>query len=277
MKCEQVRPELFGLINAELDEVEFERVRSHCLSCSSCASEGDALRSTIASLQSAAPIALPTELKSAVLDAAANDEMGRRLAEAVPVLPPDRLKERVLSTVRAEGADRPERAVHRKVIRLRPREWVFAAAAVFALVFGGFMWLRLDDGGTGTPPGRIPRGHDMQTFALEGRVDSEATLTHYAHDNFRLSMSMSGYDPNPAGTYYAVWLRGPRGDVALGGFRLKRPDDITVPFAIAVDPAEYQTVLVTLEPEDGDPLLNGEVVSRGVLDREMIHHGTYEK
>ena len=62
-----------------------------------------------------------------------------------------------------------------------------------------------------------PAGHELQTFALSGDSGAiEGALTHYRHDNYRITLDVGALDPTPPRTYYAVWLRGPRGTVPIG-------------------------------------------------------------
>ena len=131
------------------------------------------------------------------------------------------------------------------------------------------------DGGRGDAEG-IPAGHQTQVVALSGSGPSRAIVDHYRHDNFRITLSVEGYEPTPPGVRYAVWVRGAGGDVAIGTFRLKRPDAFRIPFALGVNPSEYSELVVTLEPNDGDPELTGEVVTQGSFDPATVHHGTYD-
>ena len=78
------------------------------------------------------------------------------------------------------------------------------------------------------------------------------------------------------GFHYAVWVRGETGDVSIGTFRLQRPDDFDIPFALGVNPSEFPELVVSIEPNDGNPRLTGEVVTSGQFDLDRVHHGIYE-
>lgn len=121
----------------------------------------------------------------------------------------------------------------------------------------------------------MPEGHKTQIVGLEGMGPDELEVRHYRHDNFRLTLSTDGFEPTLAGFHYAVWVRGSDGDVAIGTFRIKRPDDFEIPFALGVNPSEYPELVITLEPNDGDPALTGEIVTSGEFDLETVHHGSY--
>lgn len=265
MKCASVQPELFSLIRAEDAPVEVAHHVEHCISCTE---EMGSLKDVVTAIEAAGVIRPPEHLRAAVLERALEESVGTELRLAVPALPPVALKERVMAATKAQ----PVRLAPRR--KTNVRELIFAAAAIIALVFATFSYVQRDEeGGSG---GEIPRGHDMQTVALSGEVGAKGTLTHYRHDNYRLSLSVEGYEVTPPDFQYAVWLRGPEGDVPLGGFRIKRPDDFVVPYAIAVDPVEYPRLVVTLEPIDGDERLTGDVVSEGRLDPAKVYHGDYQ-
>src|SRR5438034_38664 len=61
------------------------------------------------------------------------------------------------------------------------------------------------------------------------------------------------------GYYYQAGMTGPRGLVTIGTFHL-RGGPGTVELWSAVNLADYPTITVTREPEDGDPASSGQVV-----------------
>ena len=221
----------------------------------------------------AAHIASPApHVRDGVIATVLADRLGPRMHNALAERPPANLRDKVLGQV---GPDN----VTELRDRSRRREMALAVIGVAAAVLALFVFVQLRDGSTdgSSFPAAIPTGHDVQEIALEGKFAADATLTHYRHDNYRLVLSVEGYPVTPPRTQYAVWLRGDSGVVPIGGFRLKGADDFRVPFAIAVDPARFPEIVVTLEPVDGDPDLTGEVVNSAVLDAGSVHHGTYEE
>lgn len=278
MNCEDLRDDLVAWIRNELDHARANEIAQHLQYCSACAEEKAELEEMMTVLVLASPAVPPANLRSAVMGAMTTENFAPELRRAVPALPPSELKAK---TIAAARRNQPASVLRMSRLPFRPREIMFAAAAMIAIVFASMTWLQLQDARrstTGVPSAEeIPRGHKMQSFALEGDVESKAELTHYRHDNYRLVLSVAGYEVTPPGFQYSVWLRGPQGDVPLGGFRLKKRDDFTVPFAIAVDPVHYPEVVVTLEPLDGSPALEGKVVNSATLDVGAVHHGEYEE
>lgn len=279
MNCEEVRADLVAWIRDELDFARANDIAQHLQSCSACAEEQAELEETMTILVLASPAEPPANLRSTVMTAMIAENFAPELRRAVPGLPPTELKAKTVAAARRDQPGSIRRSS--RLSSFRPREIAFAAAATVAIVFASVTWLQLQDARrstTGAPSEEgIPRGHNMQSFVLKGDVESKAGLAHYRHDNYRLILSTAGYEVTPPGFQYSVWLRGPQGDVPLGGFRLKRQDDFTVPFAIAVDPVQYPQVVVTLEPLDGSPALDGEVVNSATLDVRSVHHGEYEE
>lgn len=276
MNCSAARPNLAPGIRGELDAGEATELEAHVSSCKSCARERLELTQTMARTAESGVEPAPAQLRSRVVSEIAAQGMGPLLELAVAAPSPD-LKARVLEAVRREASPAPGPKL---VAAPSPgRVWIargLAAAAVLAagVVLGSTL---PDDRAPEIATGAIPRGHETQVLALSGEGPATAEVRHYRHDNFRITMSIEGFDPTPAGSHYAVWVRGPGGDVALGTFRLKRPDDFHIAFALGVNPSDFPAFAVTLEPNDGGPALDGEVVAQGRFDPEKVHHGTYDE
>lgn len=285
MTCDEVRRELVAYVRAELDGADTQAVSAHLGKCSACTREHERMAETLELVAaSSAPSPRP-ELRASVMAAVAAENMAAQLKRAVPALPPEDLKARVMSEVHN----------HSKVVApissarsFSLRQAVFSAAAALLLIFAGVTWMQLQDARRDlsdrdeidvAAPGTdgLPTGHDLQEVVLEGDVRTEATLNHYRHDNYRIELSTDGFPVTPPGFQYSVWLRGEAGDVPLGGFRLKKPDEFTVPFAVAVDPKLYPEVVVTLEPIEGTPALEGEIINSASLDPDSVHHGVYDE
>ncbi|MBA2725517.1 MAG: anti-sigma factor [Actinobacteria bacterium] len=219
----------------------------------------------------------PAELKPVVLGIIEAVVLGPMLSHAVEA-PSPRLKRSVMAAVelQREQATQPAQLVGRGPRRTQIARFLAAAAMLLIGVIAGVAL------GPDEPPGQdvaqgpnIPEGHETQILEVQGMGPPVVEVRHYRHDNFRLTLSVEGYEATPVGFHYAVWVRGEPGDVGIGTFRLKRSDDFEIPFAVGVNPTEYPDILVTLEPNDGDPALTGDVVSEAHFDLETVHHGGY--
>ena len=277
MRCDDVRVELpqYARDGAQGDSHE---IVHHLESCPGCREDLSELRETIALVKESGGKRPAVELRPAVLGAVEATRLAPLLDHATAP-PPAALKRTVMAAVDREAPSEPAQSV----TRLKPRRpqvaRILAAAAILAVgvVVGSAITSgRGPDGGPGGP-GEIPQGHETQVVALEGAGPSTAAVRHYRHDNFRVTLSMDGFDPTPPGYHYAVWVRGAGGDVAVGTFRLKGPDDFDIPFAVGVNPTEYPLLVVSLEPNDGDPALTGDVVTEGRVDPASVHHGSYDE
>jgi hypothetical protein len=279
MTCGEVQADLYPLARNELSSDDARAVLDHIAGCPECRRERAALAVTIDVIAESKAAIPPEHLKAAVLGAVEAERLGPALRDAVPAVPDPSLRARVLEDI---ARARPDARTSRRAVALA----VAAGVIVLAVMVAG--WLRIrgleDDvqqlrAATEAAESRFgPTGHELQAFALSGVAGTvEGQLTHYRHDNYRLTLEVGALEPTPPQTYYAVWLRGERGTEPIGTFRLKRPDRFVVNFAAAVDPAEYPEVLVTLEPDDGDPRLTGETIASGTLDTGKVHHGEYEE
>jgi hypothetical protein len=243
----------------------------HLASCSACRKESEEVNDGMNAVGRFGQIP-PDDLRHAVLAAVEAEQLRPLLNHAVGT-PSAETKRAVLDAARSEtdGASVTSLASRRNVVQ---RVLSVAAVLMVGLIAGSVIQNSDPAGSNG---GSIPAGHETQVVALEGMGPERAEMRHYRHDNFRLTLSVEDFPPTPAGAYYTVWVRGEAGDVAIGTFRLKSDDDFDIPFAIGVNPSEYPEVVVTLEPDDGDPALTGEVVTKGRFDPNTVHHGSYNE
>lgn len=278
MKCEDAGIELMPLARGELDEVSTAVLADHVQGCAECQRETAALTDVVA-VVSALGAAPAEELRPAVLGAVATEQIGATLRNYGAGPARAGLRRDVLEAVAAQGTRDQDSVTSLSSRKRRPP--LLAAAAIIGVLLvavSSVLWLGPDT--RPQPPvaeGEVPAGHETQVIALSGMGPGDASVRHYRHDNFRVSLSMEGYDVTPPGSHYAVWVRGDGGEVAIGTFRLKGADDFVIPFAVGVNPTEYPQFVVTLEPNDGDPALNGEVVTRARFDPTTVHHGTYDE
>lgn len=284
MSCDEIRKELPFYARGESTEASINDIRGHLAHCAGCEAESRDVGDLLEALEMAGHQRIRPELRAEVLERVAGLHIEDRLRRHVS-LPPDGMRDRVLSSLRPGAPLVLDEVARRRHRRDRFLLKVTSVAALLALLGFAVSYVRMGDlerdlGVTSAESSRLeertgPVGHEMQTIVLAGRSEAVATLDHYRHDNFRLNLSVAGYDITPPGFQYAVWLRGEEGDVPLGGFRLKREDDFLVPLAIAVDPVRYPELVVTLEPLDGNPELTGEIVNSALLDVDSVHHGAY--
>ena len=275
MRCEEVRLELSSMDAATPEERA--GLEAHLSSCGSC-------RADLAEIGEATSAAAsfgvlpPTDLRASVLGAIEKDALSPTLALLAPG-PRQDLKHSVMKAV---AGDRTREASPAKVVGIhsrRSRMLQIVGAAAAALIIGVGLGAALGNNESSGPDvadgSRMPEGHETQILELEGMGPDELEVRHYRHDNFRLTLSVDGFEPTPAGFHYAVWVRGAGGDVSIGTFRIKRLDDFDIPFALGVNPSEFPELVITLEPNDGDPALTGEIVSSGEFDLATVHHGSY--
>jgi hypothetical protein len=126
---------------------------------------------------------------------------------------------------------------------------------------------------------RVLAAHDLRTFKLGSSMPSRvpnrpdspraatATLASSASEGASL-LQAGGLAAAPEHHVYAVWWVGKRGHWALAGlFQAEADGKATVPLAAA--PKSMASVLVTLEPDTGDPPTSpmGAAVLRSIAPR----------
>lgn len=279
MNCDEARLELTSVLRGELGSARAAEVQRHLGSCGTCREELAELEDTIA-LTSAWGASQPSsELRASVLGAVEAASLSSLLSIAVKP-PPARLKSAVMRVAREGSQEGPGSALGFLGRRRAQVARVLAAAAILVAGVALGSAISARGGADKAPPtsaGEVPEGHQTQVVELTGSGPATAAVRHYRHDNFRVTISVQGFEPTPAGFHYAVWVRGDRGDVAIGTFRLKGPDNFDIAFAVGVNPSEYPELVVTLEPNDGDPKLTGDVVTRGSFDPDQVQHGRYDE
>ncbi len=143
----------------------------------------------------------------------------------------------------AAGRDDRRRTRMRRTVRAGAVALLAAAAVVIGLV--------------------VIRGPVTTDVALAGtRLAPAASATarlHATPSGLAIELDVSGLPPSPPGFYYQAWMKGPGGLVTIGTFHL-RGGPGTVELWSAVSLADYPTITVTREPEDGNPASSGQVV-----------------
>src|SRR6185437_3019822 len=87
---------------------------------------------------------------------------------------------------------------------------------------------------------------------------SATAKLHATPSGLAIELDVSKLPPSPPGFYYQAWMKGPHGLVTIGTFHMRGPG--TVELWSAVSLADYPTITVTREPEDGNPASSGQVV-----------------
>lgn len=185
------------------------------------------------------------------------------------VEPPDGLLDRILTDIEAEravlagGAPTPEspaavapatepaQAVAPARRRSR-RRWLASVAAsvvvLAAVVVAGVV-------ATNRPSGTQL---NLAGTTLAPAAHAEATLRS-TPSGLAITLDVRGLPPSAPGSFYEAWMKGPRGLVSIGTFHLRGGTD-TIDLWSAVSLADYPTLTVTRETEDGNPASSGQVV-----------------
>lgn len=283
MTCDEARIELPPYARGELEGRQRASLEEHLGDCGGCKEELNQVRRVVELVGAAKLAAPPSEgLKSATLGMIRQEGIGNVLrSAALGPRPPADLRERALK--RATGQSSPPQSPTSRRMPLIAGTLAVAAlvAALLALGFRaqiGALEEEIGDLQESVEEKFGPEGHRLQTFDLAGpEASAEAELTHFRHDNYRLSLMAEDFPLTPTGRHYELWLTGDKGEVSLGTFRVTQADELTFNFSIGVDPAEFPIVELTIEPNDGDPAQSGELVARAHLDGDNVHHGDYEK
>lgn len=298
MRCEEVRLDLVAFLRRELNEAQNRELQEHLASCLDCTGEKNAFEEMLDLVREAQLNERPSaDLKMAALAAVETVELSALLSRSWSVAPPPDLKERAIS--RALEA-RP--GVVARLPRRPASTWIAAAAAFvgIGLAFGSQAQVQtigreLDQArsaqqtiGKELDQARSvqqraidqlgPVGHELQDVQLAGaQASATAKLVHFSHDNYRVSVTLQHLEPTPTNHRYEVWMKGPRGETTIGSFRLIRPDHLRTSFSMGVDPGDFPELLITLEPNDGDPAMSNTILARATLDRDSMYHGVYDE
>lgn len=267
--CKEIRATLPALLADNLTDEERRDFESHLAQCPACARALEALRGMTELLRDAPLTPEPDpELERHVFALVRHDDAAR-LARIAPLRPepaPD-LEDRVLSRADALPGAAPRRSVWPRVTT------VLTPAFGLAALLLGAMLITTDPTQVELGPTDSPPGHFMQQIRLTGGGEADLSLTHFRHDNYRLTLTSTDDLPSLSeGHHYELWLSGTDGLESAGTFRYVRPDQFAINFNVGIDPAEYNEVEITEEPDDGDLRKTGDRVCRGWFDPAKVHH-----
>lgn len=108
---------------------------------------------------------------------------------------------------------------------------------------------------------------DRQVVAMQG-TDIEPGAAGQASlqpsgSGWWIRLDVTGLPPADPGQFYEGWMWNEAGEgVSVGTFHMRSGDETIVLWS-GVDPADYPSLWVTLEDEDGDAAASGLVVMRG--------------
>lgn len=133
--------------------------------------------------------------------------------------------------------------------------WIAAAAAIIAVITAAGV------------SGVFSPDVDQQIVAMEGtEIEPAATGSasiETAEAGWWIRLDLDDLPAATEGTYYEGWVWNDQGEgVSIGTFHLRGGDRPIVLWS-GVDPADYPSIWVTLEDEDGDPAASDQIVVWG--------------
>lgn len=166
---------------------------------------------------------------------------------------PPEVGDAILGVIGRERRPMSERVGHRTSL------WHWAAAIAAA----GFAVVALVIGLAGETNGQrdevvvAMEGTDLQTNAV-----GQATLRPRG-SGWWIRLELTDLPAAPDGTYYEGWVWSDEGDgVSIGTFHLRGEPDPVILWS-GVEPADYPSIWVTLEDEDGDASASDRIVMWG--------------
>lgn len=163
--------------------------------------------------------------------------------------PPQELRLRTLA--RAKGEDSTPS-------RLRWTVWVPVAAALLVAAVLGFGLLR-------TVVDRPSEGVPLTATALAPGAGGEVR-GQVVGENLRVELRVWGMPKLRENSYYEMWYYAEDGKrISCGTFRTGPEGRTTVNLSAPASARSYPEIEVTREPDDGNPLANGDEVLRGSL------------
>jgi hypothetical protein len=172
------------------------------------------------------------------------------------LVPPEERVQRLRSTVRLERDGHAEVAlVAADPGRRRPwrRGRALVAVALAGAIFAAGWWAAPSGGGESSEGDLLFRGRG---FAGEGAA--QVLVQIFGRDGGR-TVSVTGRQlPTlPAGQFYELWFTRPGTSgnevISVGTFRSAADGAPRARFDVALDPIAFDAMVLTVEPEDGDP------------------------
>jgi hypothetical protein len=102
----------------------------------------------------------------------------------------------------------------------------------------------------------------MEGTELEPAASGQAEIRETG-SGWWIRIELTNLPAAAEGTYYEGWMWSPEGDgVSIGTFHMRGGDEAVVLWS-GVDPADYPSIWITLEDEDGDPSASDRVMMWG--------------
>ena len=273
--CDDIRPELPAFVSGGLDELQRSVVSGHLEVCEACRRELDEVRQLSALLSGAAIEHKPPEDLEDQVFGFIEHLPEAELVGSAPLehTPPDDLERK--SFEHAGVISRTNSWLDRHAARLSP------ALAIASLLFFALGMNWRGDAQTfhnkiTTLEGHYGRwGQSMGVVDLTGSGDLSgaevsAQLVDAQQENYRVVLYIEALPPTPPGHHYAIWLVGPDGRLSCGSFHVDHPAKLSFPFMVGVNPMAYPELEITLEPNDGGPGPDGEVVMEAFLNSTSL-------
>jgi anti-sigma factor RsiW len=273
--CDEIRPEIPAFVSGGMDELQRNVVAGHLEICDACRREADEVRQLSALLSGAAVEHKPPEDLEEMVFGFIEHQHEADLVATAPLehTPPDDLERR--SFEHAGVISRTNRWLDRYAARLSPA-LALASILFFAL---GMNWR----GDAQTFQDKIVRleghygrwGQSMGVVDLAGSGDMSgaevsAQLVDAQQENYRVVLYTEQLPPTPEGHHYAIWLVSEDARISCGSFQVDHPAKLSFPFYVGVNPMDYPELEITLEPNDGGPGPDGEVVMEAFLSSESL-------
>ncbi len=237
MRCAEVSSNLAAFVSGGMEPEDAADIERHLASCPACREEREELEWVHRALQAAPP----------------------------PEHPPDRLKEEVLSQVRARERPLPDEVVSRtgrnRSEYLRPLIAAVAAAAVAVIVAVGIVPDLLEE-----PPAATVRLVPTPEEAAELEdYWGVAELYPQSLGNLQVALRLNNFGESEPNTYYEVWFVSRGEHVSAGSFTSSGDGEIRVRLNVASQARDSHTLLITEEHADDNPAPSDYVALKGEL------------
>jgi hypothetical protein len=87
---------------------------------------------------------------------------------------------------------------------------------------------------------------------------AELEVVRYAPNDYGVVIEAKRLPICRVNYHYEVWASGAGGDAFLGSFKMPGKDIYNFP--MGVDPADFEEIQITHEPELGDPMKTGDIL-----------------
>lgn len=96
-------------------------------------------------------------------------------------------------------------------------------------------------------------GEEVELVDVVGGGVAGHAKRAFSDGKFYFKVEVSGLEPVEKGYYYEGWLKNEDGVVSVGRVELSQTGQGSLYYTASADRSEYSGVVITLEPEDGNP------------------------